>query len=118
MASWPTTLPPPSTDYGLNPVDQAVRTEMDSGSSRTRRRTRARNDKVKVAWEMSDAQLKTFRDWFDDDAGAAGGAAWFNVNLLVGNSGFTAVEAKFSGPFTTQYVPHMRWNVAAELEVR
>ena len=75
MASWPTTLPRPTWAYTLNPVDQTVATSMEAGASRVRRRTSARNDKVDVNWQMSDAQYVIFRAWLNDaSTGAAGGA--------------------------------------------
>ena len=118
MATWPTNLPAPLANYSLDPVDQTIRTDMESGAARTRRRTSARNDKVTANWLLTDAQLNIFRDWFEDTDGAAGGAAWFTVNLLIGNTGFTSVEARFVGPFKCTYAPVMHWNVSAELEVR
>ncbi|MDP3831014.1 MAG: hypothetical protein Q8Q47_07070 [Ignavibacteriaceae bacterium] len=119
MATWPTTLPPPTSDYGLNPVDPTVRTDMESGAARTRRRTKARNDKVRVAWNMTDAELTIFRAWFDDDAtGAAGGAAWFDISLPIGTGGIVSVTAKFVGVYKANYLPGMNWLVSGELEIR
>jgi len=120
MASWPTTLPNPKVSgYTLKPVDQTVRTDMEGGASRTRRRTKARNDKVSASWNMSDAQLSIFRTWFDDDtAGAAGGAAWFTCSLLVGATGLSSITAKFIGPYTAPLQDGFRWVVAADLEIR
>jgi len=119
MASYPTTLPLPSTDYSLEPVDPVARTDMESGPSRSRRRTKARNDHVSVSWNMSDAQLKIFRDWFDDDTtGINGGASWFTVDLLIGNTAFDNVTAKFAGIYTAKYTEYMRWMVSAKLEIR
>ncbi|MEN6621305.1 MAG: hypothetical protein ABFD50_07140 [Smithella sp.] len=119
MATWPTNLPNPSSNYSLDPVDQTIRTDMESGAARARRRTTARNDKVTVSWLFTDAQLDIFRTWFEDaTTGAAGGASWFTVNLLIGNTGFSTVEARFVGPFKCAYAPVMHWTVSAELEIR
>lgn len=120
MATWPSSLPKPMINgYALNPVDQTIRTEMDVGASRVRRRTTARNDKVSVTWMMVDAQLAAFRTWLEDGAtGAAGGAAWFNITLPIGTSGSAAVEARFAGPFKATEVGGANWNVTAELEIR
>jgi len=119
MATYPSTLPYPETDYTLEPVDTIVRTDMESGATRSRRRTKARNDHVNVSWNLSDAQLKTFRDWYDDDTtGINGGASWFTIDLLIGNTGFDTVTAKFASIYTVKYTQVMRWVVSAKLEIR
>jgi len=119
MATWPENLPPPTTDYGLTPVDPVVRTEMELGASRTRRRTKARNDRSTVVWNLTDAQMKIFRKWFDDDStGAAGGAAWFTINLPIGTGGIVEVTAKFKKVFDSRMASKMAWKVSAELEIR
>ena len=120
MSSWPTTLPPPSAyGYALNPVDQTVRTEMEGGAARARRRTTARNDRLNVAFELTDAQLAIFRAWFEDAAtGAAGGAGWFSTTLALGTGGKVATTARFIGAYKVAYVPVMNWTVTAELEIR
>lgn len=120
MAAWPTTLPRPlSSGYGLKPVDATVRTDMEGGAARARRRTFARNDKVSVAWLMTDAQLAVFRSWFDNaSTGAAGGAAWFTTSLALGSTGSVSVEARFTGPWQLSHLGRLKWSVTAELEVR
>lgn len=118
MAAWPSTLPPPTTDYKLAPVDPVVRTEMESGASRSRRRTRARNDHVSAVWKLKDAQMQIFRAWFDSDSGAAGGAAWFTIDLPTGDGGIQNVTAKFKKVFESSYLHRLKWQVSAELEIR
>ena len=119
MASWPTTLPNPTWNYNLSPVDQTISTNMEAGASRTRRRTTAQNDKVDVVWQMSDAQYVIFRAWVNDAVnGAAGGASWFTVNLPIGNGGLSSVSAKFNGAHKASYGAVNRWNVSAKLEIR
>lgn len=119
MATYPTTLPPPlSRGYSLTPVDPVVRTDMDVGAPRSRRRTAARNDRVKVAWLFTVIQMPTFRAWFDDPAEADGGASWFSVNLDIGTGGTIAVEAKFTGIYEASRNAGGSWNVTAELEIR
>lgn len=120
MAAWPSTLPrPDAVGYSITPVDQAARTEMEVGSPRVRRRTFARNDKVKVSWEFSDAQLATYRDWLEDGAtGAAGGAAWFTVDLAIGTGGIVSTEARFVGTPGIAHLGGLQWRVSGEVEVR
>lgn len=120
MATWPATLPVPLVEgYQLNPGDQTIRTEMEVGAARVRRRTSARNDRVAAAWLLTEVQLDTLRDWFDNaTTGIAGGAAWFTVALAVGTgTRQAAVEARFIGAL--QCAPAgPYWRVSATLEVR
>lgn len=119
MATWPTTLPAPQlSGYQVAPVDPSIRTDMEFGAPRVRRRTLARNDRVQVSWTMTDAQFAAFRTWFDDDAEAAGGSAWFYITLAVGQTGTDSVEARFTGPYQASLLGGLNWSVSATLEVR
>lgn len=120
MAEWPSTLPAPSAGgYAVNPVDPVIRTEMEGGNVRTRRRTTARLDKVQATWKFTDAEMDTFRAWFDLSTGANGGADWFTISLPTGDGGFSSVSARFGGVFSAKMLSaHLRWEVSAVLEVR
>jgi hypothetical protein len=117
---YPATLPRPSfTGYQLSPADQTVRTDVEVGTARQRRRTAARNDKVKLQWKLDDTQMKAFREWFDGPAEANGGASWFTgLELALGDGGIKPVEARFTGPWTAVPLPGMNWFVDATLEIR
>lgn len=117
MATWPTTLPAPLVaGYGVEPVDQTVRTEMEVGTARVRRRTAAQIDHVQVSYNLSDAQMATFRTWFYADL--AGGSDSFSVSLWVGKTGATAATAKFIGTPKWSMDGNHRWTVTGTLEVR
>lgn len=120
MADFPSTLPQPlASGYGISPLDQTVRTDMEVGAARVRRRTSARLDRVTLSWIFTDAQLATFRAWFENDStGAAGGASWFNVNLAIGTTGLVAVQARFVGVYKADHLGALIWSVSAEVEVR
>lgn len=119
MATWPTGLPLPLTSgYVIAPKDQTLRTDMESGASRVRRRSVARNDQVTVQFVFTDAQLATFRAWFDNAAEGAGGAAWFTIRLPIGTGGFSVVEARFLGPVKANAAGGLIWSISGELEVR
>lgn len=120
MASWPSSLPNPlSAGYGLDPVDPVIRTDMEVGSPRSRRRTSARDDRIPVSWLMTDAQMATFRSWYENDStGIAGGAAWFSINLNLGTGGIYNWEARFTSIYSAEFLCANRWRVSARLEVR
>ena len=118
MATWPTTLPyAMRSGYELSPLDQTLRTDMESGPARVRRLTKARNDKITVTWMMTATQLAAFRIWFESDSDCAGGQAWFDMN--VNTDGI--VESKvcrFVGPWKASLIDSVSWSVAAQIEIR
>jgi hypothetical protein len=120
MATFPATLPVPSHNgYQLAPADQTVRTDMEVGAARQRRRTTARNDQISLTWIFTDAEMAVFRAWFDDSDEAAGGAAWFTgLYLALGETGLTSAECRFNGPYSASAMPGLNWTVTAKLEVR
>lgn len=117
---YPSTLPRPTFNgYQLAPQDQTVRTDLEVGTARQRRRTTARNDQVSVTWMLKDAEMTAFRAWFEGAAEAAGGSAWFTgLELATGDGGIKPVEARFIGPWQADLSPGMNWDVTAKLEVR
>lgn len=117
MPTWPSLLPRPQiTGYGLNPADQTVRTDMEVGTARSRRRTASRNDQITVNWLFTDAQMAVFRAFFDGDAD--GGSAWFSVDLAFGDAGLRNREARFIGPWQATPTGGLNWDVTAKLETR
>lgn len=119
MATWDASLPKPLFDgYALAPADPVLRSDMEFGAARSRRRTFARDDKISVQWLFTDAQMATFRTWFDDSSQAAGGSAWFSIALAIGATGIDTVEAKFAGMWQSSLQPGMFWRVTAQLQVR
>lgn len=119
MPTYPPLLPGPLVEsYNLNPVEQTVRTDMETGAARVRRRTVARNDLLDVGFVFSDDQFLAFRTWFDDAAtGIAGGASWFDIALAVGKGGSTVEQARFKGAWKAAR-DGLFWKVAAQLEIR
>lgn len=119
MAAYPSTLPGPiTTGYQLNPVEQVVRTEMEGGYTRSRRRTTARIDSFQLAFIYDKAQMAIFRGWFNDADGANGGAAWFDFSLDTGGGEELTVEARFNGIWQSSKMSNDYWKVTATLEVR
>jgi hypothetical protein len=119
MATWPATLPGPVLDgYALDPIDQTIRTDMEFGAARTRRRSTAQNDKLAVSWIFTRAQMAAFRIWFADSAQAAGGSAWFDIVVDTGEGASASQTCKFAGPWKGSLRGGGIWSVTATLEVR
>lgn len=116
MPTWPTELPlPQRAGYQLSPADPTVRTDMEVGSPRVRRRTYARSDQLSLKWRFTDAQMALFRAWFDQEAAGA----WFTgLHLATGDGGVVPTEARFIGAFTHTLLPTLQWEVSAQIELR
>jgi hypothetical protein len=118
MATWPSSLPSPELGAKLEQLEQTLRTDMEAGYPRQRRITQQRVDTLALTWKLTDAQMDTFREWFDDPAEGKGGAAWFTITLPLGNGGTQNATARFVGAWTATILPGLNWQLAATLEVR
>ncbi len=110
---WPTTLPqePLVEGFSGTPQNTLIRTSMDAGPEKTRRRFTAASEYYTVSWIMTDAQFTTFRGFFNDTI--AGGSEEFEMNHPV--TGET-VLVRFRGPY--QFVSTgVHWRISAEIEV-
>ena len=121
MAIWPPTLPPPLYDgYAVTPLDQTIRTDMESGAKRARRRTLASRDTITAQVKLTWAEWQEFRAWYNDADGADGGSGWFTIDLLTGYTSATleTVEARFSGPWAQSVITASTVTISLPLEVR
>ena len=118
--SYPPTLPAPNQPkYELQPIDPVVRTNMEMGSPRNRRRFTSYPTQIPVEWLFTEAEMATFEAWFDQTVNA--GESWFNIDLING-LGVTAYEARFVGtgknPWKAPMQPGNNYLVSSMLEVR
>lgn len=115
MATWPTSLPVAlAAGYGYAPQQAFVRTDMDQGPARQRRRFTSAPTIYSVSWLMSEAQFGIFESWFRDEAND--GAEWFEIQLR-GGTGMQTVEARFMTGWSVERVASM-YKIEAQLEVR
>lgn len=110
-------LPNPTVaGYTLAPQDQTIRTDMDVGPPRVRRRSSAGYDAISLAWRFNSNEMQAFREWFDNEV--QGGAAWVMVPVADGYGSVTRREARFVGPFSASLSPGLVWDVTAKVEIR
>ncbi|KAF8818082.1 hypothetical protein [Rickettsia endosymbiont of Cardiosporidium cionae] len=116
MLEFPVTLPSPLVEgYRIRPDDALVRTDMDSGPSRQRRRFTSTTQINSVVWRLKQSQMALFESWYRRKARE--GAAFFKIDLLAG-VGFTEHEARFFEQYTTEFLGADAWMVRANLEIR
>ena len=113
---WPTTLPLPSVEgYGLHPGEAILRTEMEAGPARQRRRYTQVPSRISARWVFRREQFALFEAWYRWHAKEGG--EWFEINLL-GGLGLVIHEARFTRPFDAQPRSGVLWEVSSELEIR
>lgn len=114
--TWPATLPLPSVEgYGVSPQEAVLRTEMESGPARQRRRFRQTPTRINVRWLFGEYQFALFEAWYKFHADEGG--QWFEITLL-GGLGLLPHEARFTRQFEARLLPARRWEVKGELEIR
>lgn len=114
--AWPSTLPRPLLEgYSTTPGNEIVRTDMESGEARTRRRSVSAPDSIKLSWLLDATQMSQFRAYWD--AELAGGAAWCDMSIDVGN-GIEQKAVRVIGQYTALKVSAAYWKVSCEAEVR
>ena len=119
MPTWPSTLPAPRVSgYSLESGDATVRTDMESGPARVRRRYTAAPDTLQLRWLFSDTQMDTFRDTWDGDW--AHGSAWINLPVRDGRTGGVVNHEARPNPakFTAELVSANVWTVSMTVEIR
>ena len=114
--SWPTTLPLPTIDgYGVHPGEAILRTEMEAGPARQRRRFTQVPSRISVRWLFRRQQFALFEAWYRWHAKEGG--EWFGIDLL-GGLGLVAHEARFTRQFEARVRGGVLWEVTSELEIR
>ena len=114
---WPSTLPLPTVQgYGVQPGEAILRTEMEAGLARQRRRFTDVPTKVSVRWIMRRDQYAIFEGWYRWHARE--GASWFAITLL-GGLGLLEQEARFTRQFSSRLLAGgTLWEITSELEIR
>lgn len=115
MATFPTAIPAPRLDgYALAPQDRTIRSEMDGGVARVRRRNTAPPiTHITATWTCGADVFALLDGWLD-----AYGHDWFDIQL-VGPIGPETVSARTMGARTARPVGTTAlWEVSAALEIR
>lgn len=115
-ATFPKHLPLPTVQgYKIKPDDAILRTDMESGLARQRRRFTQTPSKINVRWLMNQEQFSLFEAWYKYHAKE--GAEWFLISLL-GGLGLLEQEARFIKQFEASLFNGILWEITSELEIR
>lgn len=113
---FPALLPAASlSSYGYRPGENLIRTEMENGPAKVRRRFISVPTDVNVTWKFSRAELATFESFFRNTI--YDGSGWFQIKLVNG-SGETLCTARFKEPYQAETLSRENvWRITATLEV-
>lgn len=104
------------SNFGFKPTSAVIRTEMESGLARVRRRFISAPTDFAVMWKFTMKQMGVFEKFFDDTLFA--GASWFTIKLVngFGEQEYTArfKEGTYDAKIDTR---EGHWEVSATLEV-
>lgn len=112
--NWPEGLPcPQRSSYSVKGPSPFIRTELQTGRARQRRRFSSTPVNYKMEWLFDRSQVLTFEAWFRDSL--VSGTRWFNMTLP--NPTDNGLVCRFTGmydgpdPEGTTY-----WKVSADIE--
>lgn len=111
-ATWPAGIPACPADWSEQDRDQVIRTAVDVGPGKTRRRATRQTTRAQARFVMSRDQWVTLRNWFRFDA-AGGATAFAWPHPITGE----ALAWRFTQPPTASVIEQSGYlNVSAELE--
>lgn len=114
IASWPDRLPAPAvSSYSYKAQAPFVRTSMDSGLARQRRRFISIPTQVSVTWTLDQEHLALLEGFFHYEV--VDGAGWFMAKLANGME-LQSVRARLIDTYQVELVDKGWWKVAATLE--
>lgn len=113
MPIWPAQLPHPAlTGYSLEPQSAFIRSDMDAGPARQRRRYTAVPTQVSAQVTLTREQFALFEAWYEHRIQS--GAAWFDAPIDNG-LGVQSVSTRFVSPWKAsaqgggRYLVQMSW---------
>lgn len=118
MSAWPVGLPqtPIAAGFTQTPVDAVVRSSMDYGPDKVRRRTTARIQVVQMNFVLTSSECGTLDGFYDSTLG--GGVLPFDwVNHMSTSSPKASAVYRFMAPPTYSAMEADLWNVALQLEM-
>ena len=114
--AWPAGLPLPNVSgFSMTSESVTLNTDMDNGSSRSRRLFTKVPVTVSAAWRMTSLQFAAFEWWHLNTI--AGGAGEFTITLMNGQ-GPQTMTARFVGPWEAVALKGGHMQVTGQLLVK
>lgn len=115
MIKFPALLPAPSQDFSITPDTNMVRTNMDSGRTRQRKKNTQRYNSAQITWQFDDTEFSIFKGFLYYEA--QDGAGWFEANLFTGETLIPHKIRLVNGQYTASYTAWGGWAVSATVDL-
>lgn len=115
MIKFPAILPAPSQEFSITPDTNMVRTNMESGRTRQRKKNTQRFYSAQVTWQFDDMEFSAFKGFLYYEA--QDGASWFEANLFTGESLTLHKMRLVNGQYTASYTTWGGWAVSATVDL-
>lgn len=113
--SYPATLPAPSIEgFSLEPLDPVIRTDMEAGPQRRRRRYTSAPTGIGATWVLTRLQFSVFEAWHRHTL--LDGSVSFSCPLANGQGVTTWADVQFAEMWKAQRLAPNAWRVTARLE--
>lgn len=112
MATWPTGMCPLAGSYNETPPNNTIRTSMDRGPDKVRRRTTANVRPISFKMLLTKTQLATFENFFQNET-FSGAEAFDYTHPRTG----AAVRARFVNPPSWSDRGRSMYDVQVQLEI-
>lgn len=107
----------PKTNLSAEVQPSSIRTAMESGTFRQRRRFTTDYTQVEVSWSLSDTEFGIFSAFCQYKLQQC--SAWFNIELPLGGLGMVVHTARFvDATYKHDYDEVGYWIVSAKLEIQ
>jgi len=101
--------------YGIEPSNPIIRTEMEGGPAKQRRRFSQATTAYPIAWIFTQSEFADFETWHKDDI--HDGADWFQL-MLANGQGVTEQTARFVEPWIATPRGAYQYSVTSKVETR
>lgn len=113
MAVWPVSLPPPAINtMNESPADNLIRSNMDKGPAKVRRRTTANVRPLAFTLRLTAQELQTLENFYDVDT-YSGAEVFDYIHPRTG----APVSARFAQRPSWGDTEGIVWNVSVSLEI-
>lgn len=115
METWPVSFPAPNEDFSAEAIAGALRTAMDSGAIRQRRRFSVDLTQISISWTLDNIQMAVFSSFHKNRLNL--GTDWFIMPLDLGGGMVNHTVRFVGGQYSQQYAPISFWTVSAKMDV-
>ena len=110
-----TILPLPSFRFSSSTQGSVIRTKMETGRTRQRRRYTTDSEVGKVSFDFTGTEYSYFKAVWQFKIAA--GADWFDMRLPLGDGNLlTLATVRFTKNYSARYATFDNWNVSAPIE--